>query len=92
MLQCRRLCPAANTLADHELKAIRDGMYEMAVMLIGAYQRSAPLAVAGIDAVPESDRFDVEERAAIVEFDCNLTRRQAERLAITQYLRSKSPH
>ena len=39
--------------------------------------------------LPESDIAELEERAAIIEFDGGLTRDQAERLALTAPLRRK---
>ena len=39
--------------------------------------------------LPEEDRFDVEERAAIMEFDGGLDRDNAERAAMSAYWRAK---
>ena len=67
-------------------------MYAFAAMAVGAYRSSANAAIQGIGDIPESDRFAVEERAAILEFDANLTREHAERLALAAYLQSQSRH
>jgi len=39
--------------------------------------------------LPEEDRFEVEERAAIHEFDGRLDRSAAERAALSEYWRAK---
>lgn len=39
--------------------------------------------------LPEEDRFEVEERAAIHEFDGGLDRSAAERAALSEYWRAK---
>ena len=66
-------------------------MYDLANVVIAAY-KAAPGTKPALAEVPESDRPDVEERAAILEFEANLTRKQAEPLALTAYLQSKSRH
>jgi hypothetical protein len=39
--------------------------------------------------LPEDERYEVEERAAIMEFDGGLDRDAAERAAFSQYWRAK---
>lgn len=91
-LSCiRELRPGAAGLSDEQVLELRDRMYDLANVVIAAY-KAAPNTAPSLAEVPESDRPDIEERAAIFEFEANLTRMQAERLALSTYLQSKSCH
>ena len=65
-------------------------MYQLAEAATSAYKRGGPLWT--LATIPDTERVEVEERAAIAEFDGNLSRDQAERLALDAYLRSESRH
>lgn len=67
-------------------------MYDLATLAAGAYRNAPSAFIFGIEDVSESERAAVEERAAIHEFEGNLSRPQAEALALTAHLQSKSPH
>ena len=72
--------------ARDDLEALRAQMYVLAGFMIRAAIREKRFADA--TAVLDADeREDVEERAAIVEFDGKLSREQAERLALSPYTR-----
>lgn len=71
---------------------LRDHLYAWAGIAIGVYRNSDSRVIPGIADLPESDRLAVEERAAIQEFDGNLTRAQAEKLALHSYLQSQLRH
>ena len=83
---CRRfLGPAAAGLTDAQLEELRDQLYDLAQVTVASYA-SGP-GVPPKRLAPhfgEADYFDVEERAAIMEFDGRLSRDQAERLALRQ--------
>lgn len=77
-------------MGDQQLEQLRDSLYELAgAALFGS---KGPGDTTTLADVPESDRADIEERAAIAQFEGNLTRKQADRLALDAYLRSKSRH
>jgi len=68
-------------------------MYLLAALAIASFRQAASMKRASpLDSVPADDRHEVEERAAILEFDGTLSRDQAERLALLTYLRSQSRH
>jgi len=74
-------------MSDNQVQQIRDQLYTVARVVLatqGAGERSFSEAIA---ALPGNQRVEAEERAAILEFDGKLTRDQAERLAISKYLR-----
>src|SRR6186713_1343954 len=83
---CRRhLGPLAIDLSDAEVERLRNQLYGIAgvaLNLMSPTNRATPFASA-LSSLSEDQRFDVEERAAILEFDGRLTRDQAERLALT---------
>lgn len=84
--------PVACALGDQELRELRDRMYDLATLAAGAYRDAPSTIILGIEGVSESERTAVEERAAIHEFEGNLSRPQAEALALTAHLQSESPH
>ena len=82
---CRSLIgAAAETLSDGQVNAIRDQLYAVARVVLGARARSRPFELALATLSPE-ERADSEERAAILECDGKLPRDQAERLAVSNY-------
>jgi hypothetical protein len=83
--ECRRLIGPECTLDDDTVLALRDQLYALA-FVARATHRSYE---ARIDSLPEADRLEVEERAAIFEFDAKMPRSQAERLALTRRTRHR---
>jgi hypothetical protein len=83
--RCRELLAGeAEALSDREIEALREQLCVLA--------RTCRPAKAELDgfrralaALGEEERADVEERAAILEFDGKLSRDQAERLALSPY-------
>lgn len=90
--RCRKLVGSDSSLTDTELQQLRDQLYELATVMLQAYDSVARPAILGIAKLSESERIEVEERAAIFEFEANLTREQADRLALNNHLQSKSRH
>ena len=87
---CKRLLGSeVARLSEDELLSIRDQMYSLAGLVIDRFVRrsdSQPLAIddhlSGI--LEEQQREVLEERAAVLEFEGNLKREVAERLAVEQ--------
>jgi hypothetical protein len=84
--RCRLALGSGCMLSDTELERVRDDLYALARIAI----EGLPKAAASNDllstdemlrALPEAERVDVMERAAIIEFDGHRTRDDAERLA-----------
>ena len=81
--ECRRLLGDGCSLDDAAVLALRDQMYMLARASCAEYlvDESASLRIAEL---PDDERATVEERAAILEFDANMPRRLAERIALTK--------
>lgn len=77
-------------VSDGVLEEFRDQLSAMCPAINRAYQSRLSAAVSGLG--PE-ERLEVEERAAILEFDAKLSRANAERLALATVipLREKKP-
>jgi hypothetical protein len=79
--QCRTLLPGAGDgLTDLEVERLRDGFAVVAGLALDGARRagvSRPGEEA-LDMVPSEQREDIQERAAIMEFDGGLPRDRAE--------------
>jgi len=84
--ECRRLI-GNDAISDAELEALRDRLYQLAQAAIARYASigNHDKFARGLSMIPEADQADIEERAAILEFDGRLSRDQAERLALSHY-------
>lgn len=91
LASCRRLIGAlASGHSDAELEKLRDELYTVARVALEVHPMGGPRRFASaFSSLAEDQRFDVEERAAILEFDGRLTRDQAERLALAMQCRPK---
>jgi hypothetical protein len=91
ILSCRRhLGPLANALSDAQVESLRNQYYDIARVALDLHPMDRPMPFASaLSSVPEEQRLEVEERAAILEFDGRLTRDQAERLALTMHCNGK---
>ena len=91
--KCRALLgQAAEGLSDSEVESVRDQFYAMARVAANAYvagKRS--LFGRAVSELSAADRYGVEERAAILQFDGRLLRDDAERLAIARHIRPIKP-
>ena len=95
--ECRRILGPDCDLSDRDLERLRGQLCDLAAVTIAVLeeQRQAGPAMEGSEAklemIPEDDRDEVEERAAIVEFQGGMSRPEAERLAVQQYFEETRP-
>lgn len=78
-------CP----LSDSEVERLRDQLYQLARAVVHVTQMQLSEPDRLIAQLSDDERAGVEERAAILEFDGGLDRRQANRLAVTTYFRPR---
>ena len=82
LAKCREILgPAALRLSDDDVLRLRAGLYELAETAVAAF-RSEREVLANVE---REDRYDVEERAAILEFDAGGTRNRATAAAVAAY-------
>jgi hypothetical protein len=82
---CQRLLgPIGRQMADGELERLRDELYALARVTLTAYAQSSPDARRA-QAVTADDRFSLDERAAILQFDGKLSRDTSDRLAVVMH-------
>lgn len=82
---CRQLLgPEAVGKSDSEIMNVRSQLYALARIVTSV---AVGLRDCGnvIDSLPRDEREDVEERAAILEFDGKLSRNWAERVALSKH-------
>jgi hypothetical protein len=88
----RLLGNAGNTLSDDQVEAVRSQMYVLARETVRQFVRGRRERLAAKSAyaqLPEDVRIDVEERAAVLEFDAALPRDAAERAALGENFRQR---
>lgn len=86
--QVRELLQSECLLSDCEIEQVRDQLYAIArVWIDGGLRALGGPSVEFSEMLAENERVEVEERAAILEFDGDLTRSEAERVAIGTHLR-----
>lgn len=95
--RCRELLGVeSGCLADQEIEALREQLYDLASMSVIEFARIHRTAKsqsnvldfrAALSSFIDCEIDGIEERAAIVEFDGKLPRDEAERLAIAMTLR-----
>jgi hypothetical protein len=83
--RCRELLGCdGHDLSEPEIEGIREQILALARVALRAYSakplREFSEALAGLDSVAQEE---VEERAAVMEFEGNMSRDQAERLALS---------
>lgn len=86
--QCRRALSGASAgLSDAEIELAREQLYALAHALLRGRKPIQPAPFSNIaESIGVDDHADVEERAAIMEFDGRLSRDQAERAALAAHL------
>ena len=88
---CRRLVgPSLRELSDADIRRLRDDLTDIARLAVTSFvgaRRPAESAVLGL---AEDDRIEVEERAAVLEFDANMSRDDATRRALASRPRRAS--
>jgi hypothetical protein len=93
--RCREILGADATVTDERLEHLRDEMYALAGVVVERIAQSDPRPreveqdrsgvrplKAALRLLPGDDTEDVEERAAIIEFEAGVDRDEAERRAI----------
>ena len=82
LAKCREsLGPVASGLSDDEMLRLRAVFYALAESVVPAFQTEH----AALATVEREDRYDVEERAAILQFDAGATRGRATTTAVAAY-------
>jgi len=79
--RCRELLGSTD-LSDEAIADLREQLYALAEMVAGISAANAGRYNRVIEKMRPADRADVGERAAILEFDGQLSRDEAERLAV----------
>jgi hypothetical protein len=97
--KCRSLLGTDCNLTDAQLEQLRQQLYAFSEVAIGAFhaQRQGPKSngseAKGVSAlltqVPEDERQQVEERAAILEYEAGRKKAEAERQAFGEWVQSK---
>jgi hypothetical protein len=105
MLGLQRFREVEPTLSDSQLEALRAVLYGLAELVTSAFvekthQASNTESLIGVpgcsenfaallSAIPEAEKHELEERAAIMQFDGKLSRSQAEQSAVESYWAGK---
>lgn len=99
--KCRSLLGTDCNLTDAQLEQLRQELYALSEVAIGAFcvQRPGPKSNGSkpqsvspmLSQVPENERAQVEERAAILEYEAGLKKAEAERQAFGEWVQSKKP-
>lgn len=93
--RCRKLLGPSNSVPDEKLATLRDQLYCLAEIVLDLRDSRQKLdqTVDGAFEQVASSREDpnsLRERAAIIEFEGNISRDEAEHLAISTSLTSES--
>lgn len=80
--RCRKVLGSSNKLSDEDLAMLRDQFYCLASLTLEERDRQKKSLLCLNDGL--IDRDALEERAAIIEFEGNLSREEAESNAIAQ--------
>ena len=79
--RCRKVLGSGTKLSDEDLATLRDQLYCFATLALEVRDSQKKSVLEGPD-LESLDREALEERAAIIEFDGNLSRDDAERNAL----------
>lgn len=84
--RCREIL--GDDLTDADLEMLRDALYALADVVVSGFTEPVTPGMTpfrhALQLVPDSERFQLEERAAIHEYDGGLGRDQAERTALSE--------
>jgi hypothetical protein len=86
---CRRLLgKAGDGVPDDNLERLRDQLYGVARCAVQVFERSTTDngEETALNCLPADAREDVEERAAIIQFDAKVPRGLASRAAVSAYI------
>jgi hypothetical protein len=84
--KCRKILGSDCPESDTDLEKLREHLYSfarVAVEILPPRNRGSGFAES-IRLLPEDERYEAEERAAILEYDGGFTRNEAERLAFSE--------
>lgn len=97
--QCRSLLGTDCNLTDAQVEQLRQELYALSEVAIGALQNQKlgpksnssgdPEICPMLSQIPDCERAQFEERAAILEYQGKLTRPEAERQAFGEWVQSK---
>lgn len=97
--KCRSSLGTDCNLTDAQLEQLRQELYAWAEVAIGAFcaQRPGPKSNGSkaesvspmLSVIPSDERTQVEERAAILEFEAGRTKPEAERQAFGEWVQAK---
>ena len=96
--RCRAILGPDYTLDDDELRALRDSMYSFGGLLVffyPKYQRQQKDSQwEGVDKgqFSKGELEDLDERAAIMEYDGGISRKDAEKAAIIRFEELRRKH
>lgn len=84
---CRLLLKGdSEEVEDTDLTVIRDQFYELARLTLEQFVNRRASFNSVLESFEETEKEAIEERAAVLEFEGNLERETAERIAISQAL------
>ena len=86
---CRRfLGRVGEGVSDDDVARLRDELYAFAAAAVTVYEQNASdtAETSALNSLPPTARDDVEERAAIIQFDAHLPRGMATRAAVSAYV------
>lgn len=105
--RCRELIGANEEIADQEIERLRDQLYGLAAVVtdkllaesdtrqknnhVAAQRGHSYEYIIALNMLTEDEQDDVDERAAIIEFEGNADRDTAERQAILAAFRRAGP-
>ena len=79
--RCRKILGSSNKITDDDLATLRDQFYCLASLALEERDRQKKFLKVNGGVI---DRDALEERAAIIEFEGNLSREEAEDYAVAQ--------
>lgn len=82
---CRKLLTGeCEEVGDSELMLVRDQLYDLARLTLEQFVNRRASFNSVLESFGQSEKEVIEERAAIMEFEGNLEREAAERIAISR--------
>lgn len=82
---CRKLLTGeCEEVEDTQLTVVRDQLYELARLTLKQFENRRASFNSVLGAFGQSEKEVIEERAAVLEFEGNLEREVAERIAVSQ--------
>ena len=85
--QCRELLGENCPKSDDEVERLQEHLRQLADVVVNLSDMLLKHPERLLAALPDDERWRVEERAAILEFDAGISRRLAERKAFTAFFR-----